>query len=171
MTATERLYAALAISCLVHWGLFHLLGASAELTPVGTLTVISMDSLGMGASPEDGAGISMEAAPPRTEPQNTADKRRQAFFAFLDDLDAAVHAHRMDGGEAHFVGVASYAFTVRADGSFTAPVLRQSSGSPDLDAAARRAIIAASGSVKRPDILGAADIPVLLHVKYQYELR
>lgn len=68
----------------------------------------------------------------------------------------------MDDGEAHFGGVAAYVFIVRPDGSFTAPVLRQSSGSPALDVAARRAILAASGSVKRPDILGAANIPVFI---------
>lgn len=142
-----------------------------RVAPRGDVHGVQHGFPGLGNIPEGSAGISMEAAPPRTEPQNTADKRRQAFFAFLDDLDAAVHARRMDGGAAHFVGVASYAFTVRADGSFTTPPLRQSSGSPDLDAAARRTIIATSGSVKRPDILGAADIPVLLHVKYQYELQ
>lgn len=170
MTENERICAALAFSCLVHWGIFHLFGASSAPEAVGATTVISMESLGLDASPE-GDGISMEAAPTRTEPQNTADKRRQAFFAFLDDLDAAVHAHRMDGGEQEFVGVAAYAFTVRPDGGFTTPMLRQSSGNAALDAAAYRAVCAASGSVKRPEILGNGDIPVVMHVKYQYDLR
>lgn len=171
MTERERFCAALAISCLIHWGIFHLLDAASTPGPVGTATIISMDSLGLGASPEGGEGISMETAPTHREPQNTADKRRQAFFAFLDDIEAAVHAHRMDGGEQGHVGVAAYAFTVRPDDSFTTPVLRQTSGSPSLDAAAYRAICAASGSVKRPAILGNGDIPVVLNVKYQYDLR
>ena len=171
MTTTERFYAALAISCLAHWGMLHLFGAAAAQNPQGTSITISMESLGLGASAPGGSSMSMEAAPNRVEPQNAADKRREAFFAFLDDLDAAVHAHRMDGGEEGLLGVAAYAFTVRPDGSFTDPVLRQTSGSPALDAAAYRAVCAASGSVKRPEILGNGDIPVVLHVKYQYDLR
>lgn len=170
MTTTERFYAALAISCLAHWGMLHLFGAASAQNSLGTPTIISMESLGIGASLQGGADISMEATPTRMEPQNTADKRREAFFAFLDELDAAVHAHRMDGGEEGLLGVAAYAFTVRPDGSFTDPVLRQTSGSPALDAAAYRAVRAASGSVKRSELLGNGDIPVVLHVKYQYDL-
>ena len=51
------------------------------------------------------------------------------------------------------------------------PVLRASSGSPELDASARRAVLAASGKVRRPAIIGTEPIPVILHVKYQYGLR
>ena len=57
------------------------------------------------------------------------------------------------------------------DGTFTDPVLRASSGSPQLDASARRAVLAASGKVRRPAIIGTEPIPVILHVKYQYGLR
>lgn len=46
---------------------------------------------------------------------------------------------RLDGGETGLIGVAEYMFTVRPDGTFTDPVLRASSGSPQLDASARRA--------------------------------
>ena len=60
---------------------------------------------------------------------------------------------------------------VRPDGTFTDPVLRASSGSPQLDASARRAVLAASGKVRRPAIIGTEPIPVILHVKYQYGLR
>ena len=56
-------------------------------------------------------------------------------------------------------------------GRFTDPVLRASSGSPQLDASARRAVLAASGKVRRPAIIGTEPIPVILHVKYQYGLR
>ncbi len=69
------------------------------------------------------------------------------------------------------MGVAEYMFTVRPDGTFTDPVLRASSGSPQLDASARRAVLAASGKVRRPAIIGTEPIPVILHVKYQYGLR
>ena len=77
----------------------------------------------------------------------------------------------LDGGETGLIGVAEYMFTVRPDGTFTDPVLRASSGSPQLDASARRAVLAASGKVRRPAIIGTEPIPVILHVKYQYGLR
>ncbi len=67
--------------------------------------------------------------------------------------------------------MAAYAFIVRPDGTFTEPELRLSSGSPRLDEAARRAVLAASGKVKRPALIGSGPIPVMLHVKYQYGLR
>ncbi|MFR3457405.1 MAG: TonB family protein [Bilophila wadsworthia] len=102
---------------------------------------------------------------------DAADRKRQAFLRYLDDIDEAVHARRLDGGETGLIGVAEYMFTVRPDGTFTDPVLRASSGSPQLDASARRAVLAASGKVRRPAIIGTEPIPVILHVKYQYGLR
>jgi aryl-alcohol dehydrogenase-like predicted oxidoreductase len=117
-------------------------------------------------------GIGIAAASPRDmDKADAADRKRQAFLRYLDDIDEAVHARRLDGGETGLIGVAEYMFTVRPDGTFTDPVLRASSGSPQLDASARRAVLAASGKVRRPAIIGTEPIPVILHVKYQYGLR
>jgi hypothetical protein len=172
MTGGERLCAALAFSCMVHWGALYLLAAVDSAEPSGGAAAIRLEALGVdAAATAGGAGISMEAAPSPSERADTADKRRQAFFAYLEDLEAAVHAHRLDGGEQGLIGVAVFAFSVRPDGSFSVPALRQTSGAAVLDAAARRAILAVSGTVKRPPVLGDGDIPVVLDVKYQYDLR
>ena len=118
------------------------------------------------------AGIGLDSrAAPDVQARKHADRKRQAFLRYLDDIDEAVHARRLDGGETGLIGVAEYMFTVRPDGTFTDPVLRASSGSPQLDASARRAVLAASGKVRRPAIIGTEPIPVILHVKYQYGLR
>lgn len=172
MTSGERFCAALAFSCMAHWGALHLLAAGHGAEPSAGAVVVRIDAIGTDvAVMGGGGGISMESAPPPPERADTADKRRQAFFAYLEDIDAAVHAHRLDGGDQGLIGVAVFAFSVRPDGSFSTPALRQTSGSEILDTAARRAILAASGTVKRPPILGEGDIPVVLHVKYQYGLR
>ena len=47
----------------------------------------------------------------------------------------------------------------------------RSSGSALLDETARRAIMAASKTVKRPAIIGSENIPMTLDVKFQHDLR
>ena len=117
-------------------------------------------------------GLGVEAARPGDVAEaEAADRKREAFLRYLDDIDEAVHARRLDAGDTGLIGVAAYAFIVRPDGTFTEPELRLSSGSPRLDEAARRAVLAASGKVKRPALFGSGPIPVMLHVKYQYGLR
>ena len=135
-------------------------------------TVVQMDMASPAVATSREKGIGIAAASPRDmDKADAADRKRQAFLRYLDDIDEAVHARRLDGGETGLIGVAEYMFTVRPDGTFTDPVLRASSGSPQLDASARRAILAASGKVRRPAIIGTEPIPVILHVKYQYGLR
>ena len=120
---------------------------------------------------QGGEKLLIATAQPDMDKADAADRKRQAFLRYLDDIDEAVHARRLDGGETGLIGVAEYMFTVRPDGTFTDPVLRASSGSAQLDTSARRAILAASGKVRRPAIIGTEPIPVILHVKYQYGLR
>lgn len=174
MTDRERLCAGLAISCFLHWGAAHL--APGLVPQAGTdaqrLARIEMDSLAVAPVDGQAGGIGMEAPPPGyMEQSRAADQRRRAFFDYLDAVAAAVHARRLDGGNEDLIGVATFAFMSLGDGTFSAPVLRQSSGSAALDAAARQAIAAASGTVRRPALLGRGDIPILLQVKYQYGLR
>ncbi len=174
MTDRERLCAGLVLSCFLHWGAAQLALGLVQQNGEGTeyLAQIDMDSLAL--APMDGqtGSIGMEAPPPGyVEQSRAADRRRRAFFDYLDAVEAAVHARRLDGGEENLIGVATFAFVSFADGTFSPPTLRQSSGSAPLDAAARRAIAAASGVVRRPALLGTGDIPILLQVKYQYGLR
>ena len=156
MTEKECLAAGIAVSLFAHFALL-IAPRPPEPEPSFT-TVVQMDM----ASP---------AVATSRDKADAADRKRQAFLRYLDDIDEAVHARRLDGGETGLIGVAEYMFTVRPDGTFTDPVLRASSGSPQLDASARRAVLAASGKVRRPAIIGTEPIPVILHVKYQYGLR
>ena len=181
MTEKECLAAGIAVSLFAHFALL-IAPRPPEPEPSFT-TVVQMDmaSPAVATSREKGIGIASQAqdAPYRegdidlTDKKvvEAADRKRQAFLRYLDDIDEAVHARRLDGGETGLIGVAEYMFTVRPDGTFTDPVLRASSGSPQLDASARRAVLAASGKVRRPAIIGTEPIPVILHVKYQYGLR
>ena len=161
MTEKECLAAGIAVSLFAH---FALLIAPRPPEPEPSFTPA------VATSREKGIGIAA-ASPRDMDKADAADRKRQAFLRYLDDIDEAVHARRLDGGETGLIGVAEYMFTVRPDGTFTDPVLRASSGSPQLDASARRAVLAASGKVRRPAIIGTEPIPVILHVKYQYGLR
>lgn len=170
MTDRERLITGIALSLFAH---FLLLRAPAPgEAPPSFRTVVRMDmeSPAVAAAREKGLGVDA-AAPGDVAEAEAADRKRAAFLRFLDDIDEAVHARRLDAGGTGLIGVAAYAFTVRPDGTFTEPILRVSSGSPRLDEAARRAILAASGKVRRPALIGPGPIPVMLHVKYQYGLR
>ena len=67
--------------------------------------------------------------------------------------------------------IAGENITIAADGTFHDARIVVSSGRPELDASALRAVAAASGVVRRPDILGTDPIHVSLSVKYQYGLQ
>ena len=166
----EVLAAGIAVSLFAHFALL-IAPRPPEPEPSFT-TVVQMDMASPAVATSREKGIGIAAASPRDmDKADAADRKRQAFLRYLDDIDEAVHARRLDGGETGLIGVAEYMFTVRPDGTFTDPVLRASSGSPELDASARRAVLAASGKVRRPAIIGTEPIPVILHVKYQYGLR
>ena len=170
MTEKECLAAGIAVSLFAHFALL-IAPRPPEPEPSFT-TVVQMDMASPAVATSREKGIGIAAASPRDmDKADAADRKRQAFLRYLDDIDAAVHARRLAGGEPGLIGVAEYMFTVRPDGTFTDPVLRASSGSPQLDASARRAVLAASGKVRRPAIIGTEPIPVILHVKYQYGLR
>ena len=162
MTEKECLAAGIAVSLFAHFALL-IAPRPPEPEPSFT-TVVQMDMASPAVATSREKGIGIAAASPRDmDKADAADRKRQAFLRYLDDIDEAVHARRLDGGETGLIGVAEY--------MFTDPVLRASSGSPELDASARRAVLAASGKVRRPAIIGTEPIPVILHVKYQYGLR
>ena len=154
---------------------------STVIVPNSQLISQNVRNVTMGNSTQ-GVATLMLTFPLNTDPEQVRDLLLDAYrdavaastgatITITDDIDEAVHARRLDGGETGLIGVAEYMFTVRPDGTFTDPVLRASSGSPELDASARRAVLAASGKVRRPAIIGTEPIPVILHVKYQYGLR
>ncbi len=171
MTSSERLWTGLAVSLFAHFLLVTTRFAPSCPTPTSD-AFIDMDTTSVIASDTGQAGVGIDTyAPPTPRAQDLADQRRQAFLKYLDAVDEAVHARRPDVPGSRLLGVAVYGFAVRGDGTFTEPSLKASSGDAGLDAAASRAIRAASGAVKRPPILGTGIIPVVVHVKYQYDLK
>ncbi len=170
MTEKECLLTGIALSLFAHFCLLGGMGQKEQPETSGKYVAVTLSSSSLSADAGTGTGI-VAASSDQLADHEAADRRRAAFLRYLEDIDDCVHAHRLDGGETGLIGVAKYAVTVLADGTFTEPVLLSSSGSAKLDEAAKRAIQAASGKVKRPAIIGTEPIPVLLYVKYQYGLR
>lgn len=130
-----------------------------------------LESFEAAAAPNGTVALESWAEPSGEAERRLAQRRREAMNAYLEAVDDAVHAHRLDAGERDLIGLCSYAFEIGADGRFRNIELRSGSGRADLDRAARRAVEAASGQVKRPAILGDSPILVVIEVRYQYGLR
>lgn len=170
MTDSERLWTGIALSLFLHFSLTLFHGPEAEELPVFN-AVIEMDDSSVlnHSSSREGTGL-QSASPQDREEAEKLDRKRRAYLRYLDDVDDAIHARRLDGGGTHLIGVALCAFTITPEGTFRDIQLIKSSGSDELDASALRAVRAASGVVRRPDIIGADPISVSLQVKYQYSL-
>ncbi len=171
MTDSERLWTGIAISLFLHFSLtiWH---PADEPEEAGRAAVLEMD-LQPSAMP-DGArkGTGMESAlSGNRENAEQLDRKRRAYLRYLEDVDDAIHARRLATGDTGLIGVALCAFTIRQNGTFTDIRIVSSSGRPELDSSALRAVQAASGVIRRPDILGGEPIHVSLHVKYQYGLK
>jgi TonB family protein len=172
VTDRECRRVAIVFSLFAHFLLLNVSFVEEEpVYEVSNLVQMDLDSVAVvSPSAEPGTGI-VAATNREVRDARAADRKRQIFFNYLDAIDEAVHARRLDAGDTSLLGVATYSFTVRADGSFADIQLRASSGDPRLDASARRAILAASGKVRRPAVIGTSPIPIILQVKYQYGLR
>jgi protein TonB len=97
---------------------------------------------------------------------------RQARRRYFQQVREAVERRKFQAGGdlSGLIGNVLYSFSIRADDSFADVRIRRSSGDPALDRAARNAILAASGRVKRPDILKGQRFNLSVAVKYQYNL-
>lgn len=171
MTDGERLWTGIALSLFLHFSLTLFHASPQEETP-NFRAVLDMDSestLTRGGT-RPGTGLQASSESDRDEAEKL-DRKRRIYLRYLDDVDNAVHARRLDTGDNSLIGVALCAFTIAGDGTFHDIHIVSSSGRPELDASALRAVAAASGVVRRPDILGTTPIHVSLHVKYQYGLK
>lgn len=172
MTEREALWTGIGLSLFAHFML--LLYTPQPSDPPSFSAVLRMDLESSAAAAPGERGVDLSSAAPQdpraSEAARAAERKRRAFLRYLDAIDEAVHARRLETGGTDLIGVAVYTFLARADGSFSEPRLRASSGDPRLDAAARRAILAADGKVRRPAEIGSEPIPVILEVKYQYGL-
>ncbi len=129
--------------------------AKIETATVGDEGVFAMEGL----SAEDQAAHRIARA------------RREAYLGYLDRVSEAVHRHRLDSGDTSLIGLVLFSFDINAAGRFENIVLRRSSGNDRLDQTARNAVIAASGEVKRPPILGDETLTVFQEIRFQYGLR
>ena len=171
MTDGERLWTGIVLSLFLHFSLT-LVHAPEEQTPPVFRAILEMDSestLSRGTT-RPGTGLEAASKSDRDEAEKLNQKRR-AYLRYLDDVDDAIHARRLDAGDTSLIGVALAAFTIAPDGTFHDVRIVTSSGRAQLDASALRAVRAASGVVRRPAILGTDPIHVSLPVKYQYDLK
>ena len=171
MTDGERLWTGIALSLFLHFTLLLCDAPEPEQAPLFR-AVLDMDeeSTLSQSGARQGTGIQSYSAQDREEAEKL-DRKRRAYLRYLDDVDDAIHARRLDFGETSLIGVALCAFTIAPDGTFSDARIVTGSGRPELDASALRAVRAASGVVPRPEILGSAPIHVSLQVKYQYGLQ
>ena len=171
MTDRECLYTAAGLSLFAH---FLLLIAHGPQQPPrhATQVVVQLDMESVARAPSAPKGLGLNSSRPESaEDAKAADRKRQAFLRYLDAVDEEVHSRRLETGGTGLIGVALCSFLILPDGTFSEPALRASSGDPRLDAAALRAVRAASGKVRRPALIGTDPIPMTLQVKYQYNLR
>lgn len=171
MNDSERLWTGIVLSLFIHF-LFILHPHRTEHVPPSSIalqTVMEMPP-STGGHGRNTLQLGRRAISQDAE-HHLADARRKAFADYLQAVDDAVHARRLDSGKTDLIGVARWRFFILEDGSFTPPILVRSSGSALLDETARRAIMAASKTVKRPAIIGSENIPMILDVKFQYDLR
>lgn len=170
MTDSERLWTGVVLSLFMHFSLTLFHEAPPEETPA-LRVVLAVDESSSLTPKGTRQGTGLHAASPHDrEEAEKLDRKRRAYLRYIEDVDEAVHARRLASGEKDLIGVALCAFTINRDGSFSDVRLVASSGRPQLDASALRAVRAASGAVRRPDILGSDPIHVSLQVKYQYGL-
>lgn len=179
MTDGERIATAFILSLAVHWMAVGGLGCNES----GGLRVSDdaqefVDDL---SRPESGISL----ATPITFEQLTSilpqeavsaeasavERRREALFAYLDQISTAIHARRRISGDARgFVGNATLLLLIDRAGRFVSVDLIRQSGDEQLDSDALQAAHSASGFVRRPGILGTSPIKISVVVKYQLGL-
>ena len=170
MTEKECLAAGIAVSLFAHFALLIALRPPEPSRPSPPLSRWTWRPPAVATSREKGIGIAA-ASPRDMDKADAADRKRQAFLRYLDDIDEG-RARPASGRRRNQAHRRCRIYVHRpARRDVHRSVLRASSGSPQLDASARRAVLAASGKVRRPAIIGTEPIPVILHVKYQYGLR
>ena len=169
MTDSERLWTGIVLSLFLHFGLALARGPEpVELQPFRAVLEMDSQSVLVHESVQTGTGL-QQASPHDREESEKLDQKRRAYLRYLDDVDDAIHARRFSG-DMDLIGFAVCSFTIDPDGTFREVALARTSGDPRLDASALRAVLSASGVVKRPAIIGLDPIHVSLQVKYQYSL-
>lgn len=170
MTDGERIALAVTLSLAIHYLAVRPLptSTSAEVVDLGALEVGSVVA---GTSLAPPIAVESTPASPRDPAADAQDQRLQARRAYAEQLSAAIHDRRMAraNGE-RFAGNAVFTVTIGGDGRFGRVEMLRGSGEAALDADARRAVEAASGTVQRPRLLGRDPMTLTFVVKYQFGL-
>lgn len=142
----------------------------------GDLLAIPLDISAAVSNPDSSLSLEQSVLP-EEEGENAEEAarrlRRIAEKRFLSEVREAVERRKFKAGGSRLselIGNVRYRFRIRPDDTFTGLHLVRSSGSTELDRAAERAILLASGAVKRPKILAGRSFSLLITVKYQYSM-
>lgn len=168
---TDTLGKAIAISVAIHVLAFLMVQDSRQ-TASGARTTTHVDLASLDVVqfvPEAGLGVGALTSA-QVQAMRTAQKRRQIYQRYIEEVSLAIHARRLDFGHRDLIGLASFRFVIDANGLFGDIELVNSSGNAVLDDVARRAIAAASGKVKRPRELGNEPLTMFEEVRFQYNL-
>lgn len=98
---------------------------------------------------------------------------REATDQYIKSVLKAIERRKFQtdaGDQSDLIGNALYTIRILPDDTFTDVRLVRSSGNERLDIAAKRAILAASGVVERPKLIGKRTFRLRVPVKYQYSL-
>ncbi|WFS63077.1 energy transducer TonB [Pseudodesulfovibrio thermohalotolerans] len=174
MNARQLIWTCLAISLGLHWFLLQFHWSRPPAEAAETIIIPANFDLSV-ASPSNGLALEQGSVPEEGDEKHekAAERlRRQALKRFLAQVRNAVDRRRFLPGNdvSDLIGNVRYRFRIQPDDTFTDIAMEHSSGSPELDAAARRAIESASGTVKRPAILKGPSWTIAITVKYQYAL-
>lgn len=120
----------------------------------------------------DGSSLGVESiANSEVHKNQAADKKRQIYQQYMDDISECLHAHRFILPKSRdLIGIASVIIKIDHNGTFNSVRLFKSSGTALLDRAAIEAARVCSGKVKRPKSLGLNPLVVYQEVRYQYKL-
>jgi TonB family protein len=167
VTDGERIAAAAVLSVALHWALLAGWRPEPPVPPPGE-DVLLLDLSGPDTGISLAAPIILEQALPAAPQDTAADRRRDALVRYLDRVSESVHAHRRTAGEGRrLIGNALFRIVIDGDGRFVAVAMLRGSGDARLDADAEAAVRAASGTVRRPRLLGDGALAITLAVKYQ----
>lgn len=170
MTDAERMGTAITLALFFHFLIVLYKPAEPEI-PVLMRLEVATDENSAASRERAGDGTGISTAPAADTPENEQrNKKRQAWLAYLDQVDSAIHARRLATGRDDLIGATLCAFSILPDGRFANVKILRGSGNPELDKDALAAIAAASGIVKRPAIIGTERLEISLWIKYQYGL-
>ena len=174
MNSQEAFKYSLMISVALHLIFFlSIKDSSSSIIASSPVTVIDMDSIVI-SQPQSVGGVGIESFTPNPQGQTEAEvaqKKRKAYLEYIEEISQEIHSRRLSFGRTDLLGITTYSFIIKSDGSFSDVQLKISSGSTELDTIASQAIKSASKKVKRPKIIGDNPIKVVQEIRFQYGLK